>query len=110
MDEKDKAEMSYACESREILEFEVRIAERRFRQVVLMARLHFLRLLEAQERLVTVRRDVDSTIDAAVQDIQQTIRTSSFSQQTHHIPRRTHDELSSHSPRRFISQITNLLY
>lgn len=82
--ERDKAELSYACESRQILEFEVRIAERRFRQVVLMARLHFLRLVEAQERLDLVRQDVDSTIDNAVQEAQRTMYTNGLARS--HMP------------------------
>lgn len=87
----DKTEISYACESREIVACEVEIAERRFRQLVLMARLHHLRLLEAQSNLQCLSEKVDMAIDNAAKEVQHAMHADNPAQSmhvrtAHHLP------------------------
>jgi hypothetical protein len=59
-------------------------AERRFRQMVLVVRLHHLRLLEAQERLDTAREKVDSVINTTIEEVQHRIRTRDLADTPYH--------------------------
>jgi len=72
MDEAERSGLSYAFDSQDILALEVKIAERRYHQMILMARIHFLRLQTARQKLEDIKQRVDWTLNAALEEVRAT--------------------------------------
>ena len=66
MDDGDVVKLGYACEARDVLEDEMRIAERHYRQMILVARSYELRVLHAKSQLEQANSGLRSLIDTAV--------------------------------------------
>jgi hypothetical protein len=66
MHEIDRMGLAYAFEARKIVQDEVNSAERRYRQILIVARIYHVHFLEAQERLQHMQRELDALVEAAV--------------------------------------------
>jgi hypothetical protein len=68
MEEIDKLGIAYVYEACDVIQDEVNIAERRYRQMILLMRAYHLRFLKARDRLHKAQRQRDLVVMVAQED------------------------------------------
>jgi hypothetical protein len=69
MDEIDRMGLAYAHEVRNVVQDEVNIAERHYRQTLIMARIYYLRYQRAQDKLQHLQQKLGVLVDVALRDV-----------------------------------------
>ena len=69
MEETDRMSLAYAHEVYNVVQDEVNIAERRYRQMLLQTRMHHLLFLQARDRLQELQKQLQGIVNVALQDI-----------------------------------------
>jgi hypothetical protein len=69
MEEVDRMGLAYAHEVRNIAQDEANIAERRYRQMLIMTRIYHLHFLRAQDKLQHLQQKLEVIVDVALQDV-----------------------------------------
>src|SRR5262245_38401632 len=68
MDEVDRMGIAYAHEMRNAIQDEVNMAERRYRQMLILTRVYYLHFIRAQDRLQHLQKDLEVVVDTALND------------------------------------------
>ena len=68
LDDVNRMGIAYACEARNVVQDEANIAERRYRQILFIAKIYHAHFLRAQEKLQHLQRRLDEVIDVGVKE------------------------------------------
>jgi hypothetical protein len=69
MNELDKMGLAYAYEARDVVENELRLAEKRYIQQLIVTKTYLLRLVNAKDKLRQMSHDLDTMVNKALYDI-----------------------------------------